>query len=78
MLVFGERGKPEHPEKISLIIKDLSYFQYDEQFSKEIEEAWGSLCSRWANNIREILGYLIALAGIIGSSEVLVHVRALA
>lgn len=49
--------------------------QYDEIFSKEIEEAWGSLCSRWENNIHEILGYLIALAGIIGSSEVLIHVR---
>lgn len=49
--------------------------QYDEQFSKEIEEAWGSLCgSRWVNNLHEILAYLIALAGVIGSSEVLVHV----
>lgn len=50
------------------------YFQHDEQFSKEIEEVWGSLCSRWVNNIHEILGYLIALSGVIGSSEVLVHV----
>lgn len=49
-------------------------FQYDVQFSKEIEEVWGSLCGRWVNNIHEILGYLIALAGVIGSSEVLVHV----
>lgn len=50
-------------------------FQYDEQFSKEIEEVWGSLCgSRWVNNVHEILAYLIALAGVIGSSEVLVHV----
>ena len=49
--------------------------QYDEQFSKEIEEAWGNLCGgRWVNNLHEILAYLIALAGVIGSSEVLVHV----
>ena len=51
------------------------FLQYDEQFSKEIEEAWGSLCSsRWVNNIHEIMAYLIALAGVIGNSEVLVHV----
>ncbi|XP_029213132.2 LOW QUALITY PROTEIN: protein furry homolog [Acropora millepora] len=67
-------------EATQLVLNNLFYItvKYDEQFSKEIEEAWGSLCSRWANNIREILGYLIALAGIIGSSEVLVHAKKLA
>ena len=59
---------------MQLLIQSCFVFQYDEQFSKEIEEAWGSLCSRWVNNIHEILGYLIAMAGVIGNSEVLVHV----
>ena len=61
--------------KLLLFTQCLLCFQYDEQFSKEIEEAWGSLCgSQWVNNVHEILAYLIALAGVIGSSEVLVHV----
>ncbi|KAJ7393114.1 hypothetical protein OS493_008413 [Desmophyllum pertusum] len=68
-------------EATQLVLNNLFYItvKYDEQFSKEIEEAWGSLCgSRWVNNIHEILGYLIALAGVIGSSEVLVHAKKLA
>ena len=61
--------------KLLLFTQCVLCFQYDEQFSKEIEEAWGSLCgSQWVNNVHEILAYLIALAGVIGSSEVLVHV----
>lgn len=67
-------------EATQLVLNNLFYItvKYDEIFSKEIEEAWGSLCSRWENNIHEILGYLIALAGIIGSSEVLIHAKKLA
>ena len=60
---------------MQLLTSCAFFLQYDEQFSKEIEEAWGSLCrSRWVNNIHEIMAYLIALAGVIGNSEVLVHV----
>ncbi|XP_068703466.1 protein furry homolog-like isoform X2 [Montipora foliosa] len=67
-------------EATQLVLNNLFYItvKYDEQFSKEIEEAWGSLCRRWTNNIREILGYLIVMAGVIGSSEVLVHAKKLA
>lgn len=67
-------------EATQLVLNNLFYItvKHDEQFSKEIEEAWGSLCSRWVNNIHEILGYLIALSGVIGSSEVLVHAKKVA
>ncbi|KAL9973951.1 hypothetical protein ACROYT_G020474 [Oculina patagonica] len=68
-------------EATQMVLNNLFYItvKYDEQFSKEIEEAWGSLCSsRWVNNIHEIMAYHIALAGVIGSSEVLVHAKKVA
>lgn len=69
------KNKALRNKLLMLLTPCVLCFQYDEQLSKEIEEAWGSLCgSRWVNNVHEILAYLIALAGVIGSSEVLVHV----
>ena len=48
--------------------------QYDDYYSKEVEAAWTSLCSRWTNNVHEILSYIIVMAGVVGTSEVLIHV----
>ncbi|XP_032237485.2 protein furry homolog isoform X2 [Nematostella vectensis] len=67
-------------EATQLVLNNLFYItvKYDELYSKEIEATWASLCSRWTNNVHEILSYLITLVGVVGHAEVLIHAKKLA
>lgn len=58
-----------------MVLNNLFYLtvKYEEFYSKEIEECWSALCSRWEQNVSRVLDYLIVMAGLCGT-PVLMHV----
>ncbi|XP_057312815.1 protein furry homolog-like [Hydractinia symbiolongicarpus] len=62
-----------------LVLNNLFYLtaKYEEYYSKEIEECWSALCSRWERNVSHILDYLIVMAGLCGTT-VLIHAKKVA
>jgi len=58
-----------------MVLNNLFYLtvKYEEFYSKEIEECWSALCSRWERNVSRVLDYLIVMAGLCGT-PVLMHV----
>lgn len=56
-----------------LIFSHSLLFQYEEFYSKEIEDCWAALCERWESNVSRIIDYLIVMAGLCGT-PVLMHV----